>query len=485
MIKLKQILRAEDIVEVNGNLDVDVVDITMDSRQVKKGYCFIAIRGTQADGHTYIDKAVELGATSVICEEMPSKIAKGITYVRVGDSTLALGYLATSFCGNPTEKLKLVGITGTNGKTTTVTLLYRLFNKLGHKSGLLSTVVNYIGDEEVPATHTTPDAIQLNKLLAKMVEAGCTHCFMEVSSHSVVQNRIAGLTFAGGMFSNITHDHLDYHKTFEEYIKAKKRFFDNLPEDAFALVNIDDKNGRVMVQNTKAKVSTYSLRSMANFRCKVIENHFDGMLLNLDSVEVWTRLVGGFNAYNLLAIYSAARLLGIEKEVALTEISSMTSVSGRFEHMKSPKGINVVVDYAHTPDALQNVIDTINEIRNPDNKLITVVGAGGNRDKTKRPVMAKVSVEGSNMVVLTSDNPRFEEPEDILNDMKAGIEPSMVGKVLTIVDRTEAIRTAYMLANSGDVILIAGKGHETYQEVKGVKHHFDDKEVVQSIFNTL
>ena len=485
MIKLKQILRAEDIVEVNGNLDVDVVDITMDSRQVKKGYCFIAIRGTQADGHTYIDKAVELGATSVICEEMPSKIAKGITYVRVGDSTLALGYLATSFCGNPTEKLKLVGITGTNGKTTTVTLLYRLFNKLGHKSGLLSTVVNYIGDEEVPATHTTPDAIQLNKLLAKMVEAGCTHCFMEVSSHSVVQNRIAGLTFAGGMFSNITHDHLDYHKTFEEYIKAKKRFFDNLPEDAFALVNIDDKNGRVMVQNTKAKVSTYSLRSMANFRCKVIENHFDGMLLNLDSVEVWTRLVGGFNAYNLLAIYSAARLLGIEKEVALTEISSMTSVSGRFEHMKSPKGINVVVDYAHTPDALQNVIDTINEIRNPDNKLITVVGAGGNRDKTKRPVMAKVSVEGSNMVVLTSDNPRFEEPEDILNDMKVGIEKSMVGKVLTIVDRTEAIRTAYMLANSGDVILVAGKGHETYQEVKGVKHHFDDKEVIQSIFNTL
>lgn len=485
MKKLKQILRAEDIIEVVGSLDIEVVDITMDSRQVKKGYCFIAIRGTQADGHTYIDKAVELGATSIICEEMPSKIHKGVTYVKVGDSTLALGYLANSFCGNPTEKLKLVGITGTNGKTTTVTLLYRLFNKLGHKSGLLSTVVNYIGDEEIPATHTTPDAIHLNKLLARMVEAGCTHCFMEVSSHSVVQNRIAGLTFAGGMFSNITHDHLDYHKTFEEYIKAKKRFFDNLPEDAFALVNIDDRNGRVMVQNTKAKVSTYSLRSMANFKCKVIENHFDGMLLNLDSVEVWTRLVGGFNAYNLLAIYSAARLLGVEREVALTEISSMTPVSGRFEHLKSPKGINVVVDYAHTPDALLNVIDTINEIRNPDNKLITVVGAGGNRDKTKRPIMAKVSVEGSSMVILTSDNPRFEEPEDILNDMKVGIEKSMVGKVLTIVDRTEAIRTAYMLANSGDVILVAGKGHETYQEVKGVKHHFDDKEVIQSIFNTL
>jgi UDP-N-acetylmuramoyl-L-alanyl-D-glutamate--2,6-diaminopimelate ligase len=308
---------------------------------------------------------------------------------------------------------------------------------------------------------------------------------MEVSSHSIVQNRIAGLNFVGALFSNITHDHLDFHKTFDEYIKAKKGFFDALPSSAFALTNVDDRNGRVMVQNTSAKVNTYSLRSMANFKCKVIENHFDGMLLNLDSVEVWTRLVGGFNAYNILAIYAAARLLGVDKETVLTEISSMTAVSGRFEHMKSPKEINVVVDYAHTPDALQNVIDTINEIRNPDKRLLTVVGAGGNRDKTKRPVMAKVAVDGSNMVILTSDNPRFEEPEDILNDMKAGVEPSMVGKVLTIVDRKEAIRTAYMLANQGDVILVAGKGHENYQEIKGVKHHFDDKEIIEEIFKTL
>lgn len=485
MKTLEQILSANYALEVIGNLNVVVNDITFDSRQVTKGSCFVAVKGTQSDGHSYIDKAVELGASSIVCETLPNKRVDGVTYARVADTTAVLGFMATSFYNNPSQKMSLVGITGTNGKTTTVTLLYRLFNKLGFKSGLLSTVVNYIGDEEIPATHTTPDAIQLNKLLARMVEAGCAHCFMEVSSHAIVQNRIAGLKFAGAIFSNITHDHLDYHKTFEEYLKAKKRFFDLLPSDAFALINIDDRNGRVMVQNTEAKVSSYSLRSMANFKCKVIENHFDGMLLNLDSIEVWTRLVGGFNAYNILAIYSAARLLGVERDAVLTELSSMTAVSGRFEHMKSPKGINVVVDYAHTPDALQNVIDTINEIRNPDNKLISVVGAGGNRDKTKRPVMAKVAVEGSGMVVLTSDNPRFEEPEDILKDMKAGIEPSMVGKVLTIVDRKEAIRTAYMLANAGDIVLVAGKGHENYQEIKGVKHHFDDKEVIQEIFNTL
>jgi len=485
MKKLGLILSAKDALEVIGNLDVMVNNLTFDSRQVAKGSCFIAVKGTQSDGHTFIDKAIELGATAIVCEVLPETKAKGVTYVKVKDTSEVLGIMATSFYDNPSQKLKLVGITGTNGKTTTVTLLYRLFNKLGFKSGLLSTVVNFIGDEEIPATHTTPDAIQLNKLLAQMVEAGCTHCFMEVSSHAIVQNRIAGLKFAGALFSNITHDHLDYHKTFEEYLKAKKRFFDLLPSDAFAIINIDDRNGRVMVQNTAAKVSSYSLRSMANFKCKVIENHFDGMLLNLDSIEVWTRLVGGFNAYNILAIYSAARLLGVERDTVLTELSSMTAVSGRFEHLKSPKGINVVVDYAHTPDALQNVIDTINEIKNPDNKLISVVGAGGNRDKTKRPVMAKVAVEGSGMVVLTSDNPRFEEPEDILKDMKAGIEPSMVGKVLTIVDRKEAIRTAYMLANAGDVVLVAGKGHENYQEIKGVKHHFDDKEVIQEIFNTL
>lgn len=484
MKRLGQILSANDALEVIGNLDVMVNNLTFDSRQVAKGSCFIAVKGTQSDGHSFIDKAIELGAAAIVCEELPETKAKGVTYIRVKDTSEVLGIMATLFYDNPSQKIKLVGITGTNGKTTTVTLLYRLFNRLGFKSGLLSTVVNFIGDEEISATHTTPDAIQLNKLLAQMVEAGCTHCFMEVSSHAIVQNRIAGLKFAGALFSNITHDHLDYHKTFEEYLKAKKRFFDLLPSDAFALINIDDRNGRVMVQNTAARVSSYSLRSMANFKCKVIENHFDGMLLNLDSIEVWTRLVGGFNAYNILAIYSAARLLGVERDAVLTELSSMTAVSGRFEHFKSPKGINVVVDYAHTPDALQNVIDTINEIKNPDNKLITVVGAGGNRDKTKRPVMAKVSVEGSGMVVLTSDNPRFEEPEDILKDMKAGIEPSMVGKVLTIVDRKEAIRTAYMLANAGDVVLVAGKGHESYQEIKGVKYHFDDKEVIHEIMNS-
>lgn len=483
MKKIDQILTSKAILEVIGSTSSEIIDITFDSRLVKQNSCFIAVRGTQTDGHEYIPKAIELGASVVVCEEIPEKKAKGVTYIKVKDTSEQLGFIASKFYNSPSEKLILVGITGTNGKTTTATLLYRLFNKLGFKSGLLSTVVNYIGDEEVKATHTTPDAIQLNQLLARMVDAGCTHCFIEVSSHSVVQNRIAGLKFAGAIFSNITHDHLDFHKTFDEYLKAKKRFFDLLPSDAFALINIDDRNGRVMVQNTEAKVSTYSLRSMANFKCKVIENHFDGMLINIDSIEVWTRLVGGFNAYNILAIYSAARLLGVEKDIVLTEISSMTPVSGRFEHFKSPKGINVVVDYAHTPDALQNVIDTINEIRVQENKLITVVGAGGNRDKTKRPVMAKVSVEGSTMVVLTSDNPRFEEPEDILNDMKAGIEPSMVGKVLTIVDRREAIRTAYMLANQGDVILVAGKGHENYQDVKGVKHHFDDKEVIDEIMN--
>lgn len=485
MKSIEQIISKDDALEVIGLPDVMISDITFDSRQVKKNSCFVAIRGTQVDGHEYIDKALELGASVIVCEVLPKNLIEGIAYIRVKDSSEVLGKMASSFYDNPSDKIKLVGITGTNGKTTTVTLLYRLFNKLGFKSGLLSTVVNYIGDDVIPATHTTPDAIQLNKLLAQMVEAGCTHCFMEVSSHSVVQNRIAGLKFTGAIFSNITHDHLDFHKTFDEYIKAKKRFFDLLPSSAFALTNIDDRNGRVMVQNTSAKVNTYSLRSMANFKCKVIENHFDGMLLNLDSVEVWTRLVGGFNAYNILAIYAAARLLGVEKETVLTELSSMTAVSGRFEHMKSPKEINVVVDYAHTPDALQNVIDTINEIRNPDKKLITVVGAGGNRDKTKRPVMAKVAVEGSSMVILTSDNPRLEEPDDILNDMKVGIEPSMVGKVLTIVDRKEAIRTAYMLANQGDIILVAGKGHENYQEIKGVKHHFDDKEVIQELFKSL
>ncbi len=479
---MNEILPKKLVLEVKGSDSIDVSDIAFDSRLIKAGSCFIAQRGTQVDGHSFIEKAIDTGARTIICETFPEIIRKDVTYVLVNDSSEALGYIATEFFDNPSGKLKLIGITGTNGKTTTVTLLYRLFNSIGLKSGLLSTVANYVGEELIPSTHTTPDAIQLNKLLAMMVDAGCEYCFMEVSSHSVVQNRIAGLRFTGGIFSNITHDHLDFHKTFDEYIRAKKRFFDLLANDAFALVNIDDRNGRVMIQNTEARVHTYSIRSMADFRCKVIENHFDGMLLSIDSTEVWTRLVGGFNAYNALAIYAAARLLGIEKDVILTGLSRLAPVSGRFEYLKSPNGIIAVVDYAHTPDAVQNVIDTINQIRNQDKKLITVIGAGGNRDKTKRPVMAKVAVENSNLVILTSDNPRFEEPEDILNDMKSGIEPSMVGKALTITDRYEAIKTAIMLATPGDVILVAGKGHENYQEVKGVKHHFDDKEIIQEIF---
>jgi len=485
MVKVADLLPGKLVKRTEGSGSGKINGIVFDSRQVQPGSCFVAMRGTQADGHAYIPRAVEMGASVVVCEELPSNRPEQVTYIQVDDTSEALGLMASAFYGNPSQKLRLVGITGTNGKTTTVTLLYKILSRLGRKSGVLSTVANYIGETEIPATHTTPDAVQLNRLLAQMVDQGCEYCFMEVSSHSVVQNRIAGLRFAGGIFSNITHDHLDYHKTFDQYIKAKKGFFDALPADAFALVNIDDRNGRVMVQNTKARVSTYSLRSMADFRCRVVENHFDGMLLNLDGTEVWTRLIGGFNAYNMLAIYSALRLLGFDKAEVLTEISNATAVAGRFEYLKSATGITAVVDYAHTPDALQNVIDTINEIRNEGQKLITVVGAGGNRDKTKRPVMARVAVEGSNMVILTSDNPRFEEPEDILNDMRAGIEPAMVGKALTITDRREAIRTACMLAAKGDIILVAGKGHENYQEVKGVKHHFDDKEVIREVFESL
>lgn len=485
MAKLQNIIPVKLITKTVGNINVDIDELTFDSRKVKGGSCFFAIRGTQSDGHSYIPKAIESGATAIVCETLPAECPSNVTFIQVDDSSVALGYMASAFFGNPSQKLKLVGITGTNGKTTTVTLLYRLARRMGHKAGLLSTVVNYIDDVEVPSTHTTPDPIQLNALLKQMVDTGCDYCFMEVSSHSVVQNRIAGLTFAGGIFSNITHDHLDYHKTFAEYLKAKKRFFDHLPADAFALTNADDRNGMVMVQNTKAKVYTYSLRSMADFRCKVIENHFDGMMLNIDGVEVWTRLLGRFNAYNLLAIYSTLLLLGFEKNEVLTGISDVTPVSGRFEYVRSGHGVTAVVDYAHTPDALENVIKTINEIKSDDQRLITVVGAGGNRDKTKRPVMAKVAAELSDIVILTSDNPRSEEPQDIINDMKAGVDASQAKKVITIVDRREAIRTACMLALKGDIILVAGKGHENYQEIKGVKHHFDDKEVLIEIFKTL
>jgi UDP-N-acetylmuramoyl-L-alanyl-D-glutamate--2,6-diaminopimelate ligase len=484
-VGLTKILPKALVNEVVGNPDIEVEQLTFNSRVAGANSCFFAIRGTQADGHRFIPQAVENGASAVVCEAMPVSFAPNVTYVRVSDSSEALGLMASAFYGNPSSNLKLVGVTGTNGKTTTATLLYRIVGMLGFKAGLLSTVVNQVVDEQIPTTHTTPDPIELNRLLRRMVDAGCSYCFMEVSSHAVVQKRIAGLTFAGGIFTNITHDHLDYHKTFDEYIRAKKMFFDQLPSESFALVNADDRNGMVMVQNTKAKVSTYALHSIADFRCRVVESHFDGMLLNMDGLEVWTRLIGEFNAYNLLAIYASLLLLGFDKTDVLLQLSMVNSVSGRFEYVSSSGGITAVVDYAHTPDALVNVIETIKKIKSSGQRLITVVGAGGNRDKTKRPVMARVAVQNSDLVILTSDNPRFEEPEDIINDMKAGVDEEFTKKLVTIVDRHEAIRTACLLANKEDIILVAGKGHENYQEVKGVKHHFDDKEVLAEIFNEL
>lgn len=484
-VGLTKILPKALVNEVVGNPDIEVEQLTFNSRVAGANSCFFAIRGTQADGHRFIPQAVENGASAIVCEAMPVSFAPNVTYVRVSDSSEALGLMASAFYGNPSSNLKLVGVTGTNGKTTTATLLYRIVGMLGFKAGLLSTVVNQVVDEQIPTTHTTPDPIELNRLLRRMVDAGCSYCFMEVSSHAVVQKRIAGLTFAGGIFTNITHDHLDYHKTFDEYIRAKKMFFDQLPSESFALVNADDRNGMVMVQNTKAKVSTYALHSIADFRCRVVESHFDGMLLNMDGLEVWTRLIGEFNAYNLLAIYASLLLLGFDKTDVLLHLSMVNSVSGRFEYVSSSGGITAVVDYAHTPDALVNVIETIKKIKSSGQRLITVVGAGGNRDKTKRPVMARVAVQNSDLVILTSDNPRFEEPEDIINDMKAGVDEEFTKKLVTIVDRHEAIRTACLLANKEDIILVAGKGHENYQEVKGVKHHFDDKEVLAEIFNEL
>lgn len=484
-VGLTKILPKALVNEVVGNPDIEVEQLTFNSRVAGANSCFFAIRGTQADGHRFIPQAVENGASAIVCEAMPVSFAPNVTYVRVSDSSEALGLMASAFYGNPSSNLKLVGVTGTNGKTTTATLLYRIVGMLGFKAGLLSTVVNQVVDEQIPTTHTTPDPIELNRLLRRMVDAGCSYCFMEVSSHAVVQKRIAGLTFAGGIFTNITHDHLDYHKTFDEYIRAKKMFFDQLPSESFALVNADDRNGMVMVQNTKAKVSTYALHSIADFRCRVVESHFDGMLLNMDGLEVWTRLIGEFNAYNLLAIYASLLLLGFDKTDVLLQLSMVNSVSGRFEYVSSSGGITAVVDYAHTPDALVNVIETIKKIKSSGQRLITVVGAGGNRDKTKRPVMARVAVQNSDLVILTSDNPRFEEPEGIINDMKAGVDEEFTKKLVTIVDRHEAIRTACLLANKEDIILVAGKGHENYQEVKGVKHHFDDKEVLAEIFNEL
>jgi UDP-N-acetylmuramoyl-L-alanyl-D-glutamate--2,6-diaminopimelate ligase len=485
MLKLKEILPQEEVISIVGNDNPSISGLIIDSRNAGPKNVFFAIRGTASDGHLYIENAIQMGASVVVCETLPSILHESITYVQVKDSSIAVGLMSSNFYQNPSKKLTLVGVTGTNGKTTTVTLLYRLTNALGFKSGLLSTVTNFVGSRAIPSTHTTPDAIQLNELLAIMVSEGCTHCFMEVSSHAIVQNRISGLEFKGGVFTNITHDHLDFHKTFDEYIKAKKQFFDKLPAEAFALTNVDDRNGQVMVQNTKAQVSTYSLRAMANYRCKIVDHQLYGMLLNIDATEMWSRLIGQFNAYNILAVYATAILLKFEKHEVLTAISGMEPVNGRFEHLRAPNGVVAIVDYAHTPDAVENVIDTINELLKNSEKLITVIGAGGNRDKTKRPIMARVAANGSSLVILTSDNPRFENPEEIIAEMKVGVEPSLIGKVLSITDRREAIRTACLLAGPGDIVLVAGKGHENYQEIKGIKHHFDDKEEIANIFKTL
>lgn len=478
-MNLRDILYGLDC-NVTHTSDVEIDNITFDSRKASKGSLFVAQVGVHVDGHKYIDTAIQQGATAILCQTLPEKILPNVSYIHVENSDNALGIIADNYFDHPSRKLKLIGITGTNGKTTTVTLLHRMFRMKGYHTGLLSTIVNKIDEEEIPATHTTPDALELNELLSKMVAAGCQYCFMEVSSHSVVQQRIAGLTFAGGIFSNITHDHLDFHKTMANYVAAKKGFFDQLPKEAFALTNCDDRNGMVMVQNTAAKTYTYSLQRMADFKCKVLEDSFQGLQLELNGKEVYTQLVGRFNAYNLTAIYGAAVLSGIDPDEALLLLSQLHAAEGRFEYVNG-KGITAIVDYAHTPDALDNVIDTINEIRKPSQMLITVVGCGGDRDKTKRPEMAQIAARKSDRLILTSDNPRTEDPDDILNDMETGLSNEEKCNTVRITDRRQAIRTAVMMAKENDIILIAGKGHEKYQEINGVRHHFDDREEIEKL----
>lgn len=477
-MKLKDILKGIEC-RLQGSADVEVKDLQFDSRKVTDGTLFVAQVGTKVDGHDFIAKAVASGAVAVLCQRIPEESSDGVTYVVVDNSDRALGEAAANYYGHPSRQLKLVGITGTNGKTTTVTLLHRMFRMAGNHVGLISTIVNKIDEEEIPTGHTTPDALELNRLLSRMVQAGCRFCFMEVSSHSVVQQRIAGLEFSGAIFSNITHDHLDFHKTMANYIAAKKGFFDALPPSAWALTNVDDKNGRVMVQNTRAQVHTYGLNHLGDFHCRVLEEGFEGMHLNVNGNELWSRLVGRFNAYNLLAIYGAAVLSGIEPAEAVRLLTLLEPAPGRFQYV-SGKGITAIVDYAHTPDALENVIGTINDIRRKNQQLITVVGCGGDRDKTKRPEMAQIASKGSDKLVLTSDNPRSENPESILDDMEAGLSPEQLCHTVRITDRRQAIRTACMMAREGDIILIAGKGHEKYQEVNGVRSHFDDVEEVEN-----
>ena len=482
-MKLSDLLKNIVTISIIGDAECDIKGVNIDSRKVADGHLFIAMRGTQVDGHKFIPKAEELGAAAILCEQIPEERKEGVTYVQVADTEDVVGQVATTFYGNPTSKLKLVGVTGTNGKTTIATLLYNMFRKMGHKCGLLSTVCNYVEGEAYPTDHTTPDPIELNELLGKMADAGCEYAFMECSSHAIAQKRIGGLTFAGGIFTNLTRDHLDYHKTIENYRDAKKKFFDDMPKNAFAITNADDKNGMVMVQNTKATVKTYSIRTMADFHAKIIECHFEGMYLEVHGKEVGVQCIGKFNVSNLLAVYGAAVMLGKEPEDVLVTLSTLKSVAGRLEPIRSEEGVTALVDYAHTPDALENVLNAIHEVmEGKTGKIITVCGAGGNRDKGKRPLMAQEAVKQSDRVIITSDNPRFEEPQDIINDMLAGLNAQQMKSVISIVDRREAIKTAVMMAEKGDVILIAGKGHEDYQDVKGTKHHFDDREEVRKAF---
>ena len=482
-MKLSELLKNVKPIAVHGDIDIDIKGVNIDSRKIENGHLFIAMKGTQVDGHKFIDKAIALGATAILLEDMPETLEDKVTYVQVKSTEEDAGKVATLFYGDPSKKLKLVGVTGTNGKTTIATLLYEMFREFGYKVGLLSTVCNYIDDKAIPADHTTPDPIELNRLLGDMVAEGCEYAFMECSSHAIHQRRISGLDFTGAIFTNLTRDHLDYHKTFENYRNAKKMFFDDLSKNAFAITNADDKNGMIMVQNTKATIKTYSIKRMADFRAKILECHFEGMYLEIDGKEVGVQFIGKFNVSNLLAVYGAAVMLGKKPEDILVALSTLKSVNGRLEPIRSPEGYTAIVDYAHTPDALENVLAAIHEVLDTKGgHIITVCGAGGHRDKGKRPLMAQEAVKQSDTVILTSDNPRDEDPQAIINDMLAGLDTKQKKKVLNIVDRKEAIRTAAMMAKKGDVILVAGKGHENYQEINGVKHHFDDHEVIREIF---
>jgi len=483
MKTLQDILYRSSTKEIVGSLNKEVTSVAFDSRKVTKGTLFVAIAGTQVDGHNYIQFAIQKGAVAIVCSSLPAEILPEVTYIVVANTSESLGYIASNFYDNPSEKLQIVGVTGTNGKTTIVTLLFNLFIDLGYKTGMLSTIQNKINNRVLETTHTTPDALKINELLSKMVDEGCEYVFMEVSSHAIHQNRITGITYAGGIFTNITHDHLDYHKTFKEYIKAKKLFFDQLLSSAFAITNIDDKNGNVMLQNSNAKKFTYGIKNMASFKGRIIENDFEGMMMNVDGSEMYSLLSGKFNASNILAVYSTALLLEQDKEEVLVGISKLSGAEGRFDIIRSVSGITAIIDYAHTPDALENVLTTINSIRTHNEQLITVVGAGGNRDSSKRPTMAKIASLLSNRVILTSDNPRDEDPGQILAEMRKGIDPAKKNMAMVITDRKEAIITAYNIARMGDMILIAGKGHEKYQEMNGVKYPFDDKEIITELMD--